>query len=72
MSPGSYDAVLQYSVTESNGTVTDCVDPAQTLVIGSPAAVVASGGVSQLAGCTQTKAEPYDLVMSLEVLRLYL
>jgi hypothetical protein len=51
LSPGSYDAVLQYSVTEQ--WYCDCVDPAQTLVIGSPAAaVIASGGVSQLAGCT--------------------
>ncbi|MDG2433286.1 SprB repeat-containing protein, partial [Flavobacterium sp.] len=53
LSSGTYQAVLKYSITESNGTVTSCLDPEQTIIIGSPAAALtASAGVSALAGCT--------------------
>ena len=53
LSSGTYQAVLRYSITETNGTVTSCLDPAQTIIISTPAAALsASGGVSALAGCT--------------------
>ncbi|MTD70268.1 hypothetical protein, partial [Flavobacterium sp. LC2016-13] len=58
LQPGTYKVVVKYSITYPvpywpNTETKECIDPAQTVVISGPsAALVASAGVAELAGCT--------------------
>lgn len=61
---GVYQAVLKYSLTESNGVVTECLDDAQTIRITAPSTTLtASAGVARLAGCgTEQDGKPTGLI----------
>ncbi|MEZ0130727.1 hypothetical protein AB9T88_13560, partial [Flavobacterium sp. LBUM151] len=58
LQPGTYKVRVKYSITYPvpyfpNTETKECIDPAQDVIISGPtAALVASGGVAELAGCT--------------------
>lgn len=50
---GDYYVTLKYTLTETDGTISECIDLGQAITITAPStALTASAGVASLAGCT--------------------